>query len=504
MFSDCDGSTEILTTAFTMPRQKPFHKSTAQTFQLLHRPQNDPLTNDPDAPSQVLYETSGPSVRNKHVKQRGDLEEEFGLGLKSGNIRSNEGEAAEHGVFYDDSGYDYMQHMRDIGTTGGEAVWLPAEAAIEGKGKQKQSLDDALRQAHISESDEDTRSTSDFSHITGMTSGTLKRSEYEKQQDIPDALRGFQPDMDPRLREVLEALEDEAYVEDEEEGFFVGVVGDGEELDLDGWEEQGYTQAVQDDDNGWDSDATEKPTNHPTMLKEPDAAISPPSNDAPPASQVPLGTDIPLQEAPPDVPESDDFMTNFSAYQREKDSLDASIHKARAPAPSDLLSAATGASRKKKRKGALTHGSAFSMTSSSIARTEALSTLDARFDKIEKEYMDDIPEDEEAEHETTSIMSSMTGLSHATGKTGRTARSTASKSAWDGSQVSEAPSLALAGSAFDGVMDDFIAKSGKGRKMKKGGRAGMTAGQSGMDQLDEIRAGLGPARFSSARKTGRV
>ena len=28
-------------------------------------------------------------------------------------------------------------------------------------------------------------------------------------QNIPDSLRGFQPDMDPDLREVLEALEDE-------------------------------------------------------------------------------------------------------------------------------------------------------------------------------------------------------------------------------------------------------------------------------------------------------
>ena len=28
-------------------------------------------------------------------------------------------------------------------------------------------------------------------------------------QNIPDSLRGFQPDMDPNLREVLEALDDE-------------------------------------------------------------------------------------------------------------------------------------------------------------------------------------------------------------------------------------------------------------------------------------------------------
>jgi protein LTV1 len=31
----------------------------------------------------------------------------------------------------------------------------------------------------------------------------------EAMQNVPDSLRGFQPDMDPDLREVLEALEDD-------------------------------------------------------------------------------------------------------------------------------------------------------------------------------------------------------------------------------------------------------------------------------------------------------
>ncbi|CRK34267.1 hypothetical protein BN1723_018545, partial [Verticillium longisporum] len=42
--------------------------------------------------------------------------------------------------------------------------------------------------------------------------------------------------------------------------------------------------------------------------------------------------------------------------------------------------------RRKKRKGALTNPSSYSMTSSSMVRTEQLTLLDARFDRIEEEY----------------------------------------------------------------------------------------------------------------------
>ena len=47
----------------------------------------------------------------------------------------------------------------------------------------------------------------------------VRKTTYQDQQNIPDALAGFQPDMDPRLREVLEALEDDAYVDDDEDIF---------------------------------------------------------------------------------------------------------------------------------------------------------------------------------------------------------------------------------------------------------------------------------------------
>ena len=45
--------------------------------------------------------------QDRKGKRRADPQDE--LSLDGLSIRDNEGEAAEHGVFFDDSAYDYMQ-----------------------------------------------------------------------------------------------------------------------------------------------------------------------------------------------------------------------------------------------------------------------------------------------------------------------------------------------------------------------------------------------------------
>lgn len=50
-----------------------------------------------------------------------------------------------------------------------------------------------------------------------MPSETTVPRNFDSEKNIPDALAGFNPDMDPGLREVLEALEDEEYVTDGED-----------------------------------------------------------------------------------------------------------------------------------------------------------------------------------------------------------------------------------------------------------------------------------------------
>jgi protein LTV1 len=52
---------------------------------------------------------------------------------------------------------------------------------------------------------------------------------YESQQAIPSSIAGFQPDMDPHLRQTLEALEDEAFVDENlEDDFFGALLEEGE------------------------------------------------------------------------------------------------------------------------------------------------------------------------------------------------------------------------------------------------------------------------------------
>jgi protein LTV1 len=372
-----------------------------------------------------------PSVlpNSKKVKKLDDLASE--LGSDVGHIRENEGEAANYGIYYDDTEYDYMQHMRDIGSGGGESYFVEAPAPKnKGKGKEKQSLEDALRDSSLQDKepllDEEI-----------LPSKNLRKVTYQAQQDVPDALAGFQPDMDPRLREVLEALEDEAYV-DEDDEIFGELAKDGEELDEDEFEQGAWDE----EDEGWESDDTAKPT------KEYKESI-------PELVQAEIEND--LREDHGDG----DWMADFSKFKKDQK------FQATRFGPSDmqssLMTTTTNGGRRKKRKGALTNPSAYSMTSSSMFRTEGLTTLDARFEKIEEQYglsedVDDMASVSAASSTASSVQGPVRG-------------------------------------DFDNIMDDFLGNysmSGK-RNVKKGKY------QSGMEQLDEVRKGLGPAIIRSQR-----
>ncbi|KAF8865848.1 Low temperature viability protein [Acephala macrosclerotiorum] len=406
------------------PRKGWIDKKTATHFTLVHRPQNDPLIHDESASSMVLNPT--PLPNSNKVKKLDDLALE--LGLEAEQIRGNEGEAANYGIYYDDTDYDYMQHMRDLGSGGGEAYFVEAPAPKnKGKEKEKQSLEDALRDVSL----EDNEGSLLDEEI--LPSKNLRRVTYQAQQDVPDALAGFQPDMDPRLREVLEALEDEAYV-DEEDDIFGELAKDGEEID-----EEEFEQNAFDEDKGWESDVTEKPVKAYKDAPVPTADLA---NDN-------------LEDHGDGA-----WMEDFSKFKREQKSKAPT-----APSQSDLQSSVmtttTNGGRKKKRKGALTNPSSYSMTSSSMFRTEGLTMLDARFDKIEEQYnedMDDMASVSAASSTASSVQGPVRG-------------------------------------DFDSIMDDFLGNySMSGKKHVKKGKY-----QSGMEQLDEVRKGLGPARIRTQR-----
>ncbi|KAK8221065.1 low-temperature viability protein ltv1 [Phyllosticta capitalensis] len=465
------------------PRKRVFDKKNAQNFQLVFRSQNDPRIHDPDAPDMVFAEVQAPNS-NKHrnddwdaptssgastvsvsqngkIKSRRDLEGEF-----AGRVRQNEGEAANYGVFYDDSKYDYMQHLRELGTSS-NATFVPAKSAEE-KGKRKMKLEDMLENMNMG----DGRSEADMSMTSTASSSAadlfgedlapsefVRPSTYQDQQNIPDAIAGFQPDMDPRLREVLEALEDDAYVDDEED-FFDELAKDAHEVDSRDWQDEDDFE----DDDGWATDDTIKPAKETKSSRSVDAV----SAD---------GVELPPADGPaPDMDDGDgDWMAEFNKFKKDAKASKAQKQPA---APSEMQSFVTGTdmtgARRKKRKGAKTSTSNYSMTSSALFRTDQQSLLDERFDKIEEEYADDGFGDDDM-----SLASGMSGIS------------VYSKASEMGGQ---APGLRT---DFDSILDEFSnqhAGSGRKRGHKKNGY------KDGLAQLDEVRKGLGPAKFRQSSR----
>lgn len=373
------------------------------------------------------------------VKKLGDLASELGSDALS--IRDNEGEAANYGVYFDDTEYDYMQHMRDIGEGAGEAVFVPAEPlANKNKGKQKgPSLEDALRQLDLKNNSEDLVDES------MLPNKNLQRQTYQAQQDVPDAIAGFQPDMDPRLREVLEALEDDAYVDDDED-IFEELAKERREIDEYEFDET-YDEAYPEEyDEGWESDATAKPT------KE--------YKDGDEAPQLVVAGEEQPEEGP-----SADWMEDFKKFksdqkaEKSKPAGAAAGAGARSEMLSSIWTTTTNGGKRKKRKGAMTEASNYSMTSSALVRTEQLGILDERFEKIEAQYNADMDD-----------MQSVSAISSVSSVTGPMRQD------------------------FDSLLDDFLGTT----KMvgRKNVRQGWTYG-TGAKQLDEIRKELGPARIPS-------
>ena len=478
-----------------MPRKRWISKESAQTYQLLYRSQDDPLINDDSAGDRALFQISGPSSSSQSRPVSGtekeglhieDLENDVDLE----SMRENEGEAAEYGIYFDDTKYDYMQHLKDVGEGDGESYFADSmPVKVKGKGKGKtMNLEDALREVSL---DEDTGSRHTGSVLDdGFSTMSTKTRTLERQQDVPDEIAGFQPDMDPRLREVLEALEDDAYVDDKDEEDVFGELGlDGKhgELSLDEFE-----MTFDDGDEGWESDATEKA---PTQPKE----VPIPQLDA---------SDLPSEETPiPDAEEASaqdgDWLANFAKFKRSQNKS----QQQRPPAAESMIAASNVQDaaptlytlngtplRQKKRKGAQTNPSAYSMTSSSLARTDGQQLLDARFDKMEQMYSLD-------ETDETDDLDADGGMSLASGMTGNSRMSKMSQL----STTSFADKEAVR-TDFDSMMDGFLgdwdkANPGGGKRKGAKGKRGKNGNEKyGLAQLDEVRSELGRGRVRPGMK----
>ncbi|KAF8910048.1 Low temperature viability protein-domain-containing protein [Gymnopilus junonius] len=270
-----------------------------QHFQLVHRSQRDPLINDPDA-----------------------------------SVHKNIGEASLYGIYFDDTDYDYMKHLRTVGIQeeGVDSVLIEAPSTSRQKHRNKHNNDIDLL---------------DLPDGVLASTSELPRT-YESQQAIPESIAGFRPDMDAHLRQVLEALEDDAFVDDGiEDDFFNELVADGE---------RGSDEEV-------DFEFTENGI-----------------DDSAPAS-----------EAVDELSWEQKF-ANFKKKQAPKDGSDDEYGSEGGDTVGTLpaISVIGG----KKRRKSTSDASGYSMSSSSMYRNEALQTLDERFDQmISKDYNDDAEND---------------------------------------------------------------------------------------------------------------
>ncbi|KAF9225369.1 LTV-domain-containing protein [Gyrodon lividus] len=391
-----------------MPPKSIFRQPGAKHFQLVHRSQRDPLIHDPDASQHVLK--AFVRGNDNKGKTRTELEAILAPEDIEHDIRANVGEAAVYGVYFDDTEYDYMQHLRTVGTEeeGVESILIEAPATSliksKAKGKGKAKSDDLVTLKDLP--------------AEALPSKTEMPRNFEMQEGVPSSIAGFQPDMDPHLRQVLEALEDDAFVNDDTgDDFFAELIYEGErEVDKDvdfAFHEYGPPE---------ESISENKPTEEDQEMDDSwearFAKFKMEKKDAPP---------------PPD---SDD-----------------DVHSESGDTVGNLpkLPVIGG---KRRRKGT-SDASGYSMSSSSMYRTEALLTLDEQYGSDDKETLDD------DELETASTSSSLSS--------------------------SSAPDLITSREDFAAMVDDFLDNYELlGRKLKP-----VLPGDSGAHKLETLRRAMG-------------
>ncbi|KAF8584673.1 LTV-domain-containing protein [Ramaria rubella] len=329
-----------------MPSKSIYRRPDAQHFQLVHRSQRDPLIHDPEASQHVLRSFQRDNVAKKG-KSRADLESLLAPSVLAHDTeRANIGEASLYGVYYDDTEYDYMRHLRDAGVEedGVETILIEAPSRTsKSKGKAREAIQLRLPQ-----------------EVLPSLAELDKSQAYDAQQAIPDAIAGFQPDMDPHLRQVLEALEEDAFVDDDvDDDFFGELVKDGErdgdEVAEYEFREEGIEAGEEQVDEGAEVEGTFR-------------------DEEPWETRFARFTE--LQKHPQegaDASEVDGFSED-----------------------ADTISKLPVIGGRRRRRGAGSESSGVSMTSSALYRNEGLTMLDERYDQIEKFYDEDendIPDD---------------------------------------------------------------------------------------------------------------
>ena len=206
---------------------KRFNKKNSQRYVVVHRPHDDPHFYDDGTSSHVLIPVENPNAK-KHHRQKvtttsatpkghgldATHDGKAGSGTTDKDTRitnKNVGQAILYGIEFNDSNYDYTQHLRSIGEHP-DAVFIPAKPDKQkgDRASKKSDIDSIFVEPAYQSTSKDSLSSAKRESV--FQRGMAKPEYLLHQQNIPDNIKGFQPDMNPALREVLEALDDDAYV----------------------------------------------------------------------------------------------------------------------------------------------------------------------------------------------------------------------------------------------------------------------------------------------------
>ncbi|KAJ1984121.1 Protein ltv1 [Dimargaris cristalligena] len=201
--------------------KKPFiDRNAAKSYYVGHRSQHDPLVADSESSQRVLIEIGKnakpmQSVRGEDKNRRGRLAE-----ASVDELDAQVGQAALHGIYFDDQEYDYMQHLKPMNQTPG-AVFISKDGSTSADNPPSTNQRRGAFTLRETETDDTTPTATPDNANANAT--TAKRSGIQLP---PEALpssghmevgllnqeaypRGFLLDYDPEVRATLEALEDE-------------------------------------------------------------------------------------------------------------------------------------------------------------------------------------------------------------------------------------------------------------------------------------------------------
>ncbi|UZJ50753.1 hypothetical protein CBS101457_000073 [Exobasidium rhododendri] len=406
-----------------MPSKSIWRSDKAQHFTLVHRSQQDPLIHDAESSSRVLKPTARKNQRQQHGQTREDLENELGDIAKK--QRKNVGEAAQYGIFYDDTEYDYMQHLRAVGDDynrrrGGEdveddteVIMLEAPKGVRPKGKGKEKdLETGVQMREERDEAEHNRKGSERT-LVQLPAEVLPSEKMMPRTFEEEREKGIRPDMDPHLRQVLEALDDDAFLmrtakgkladvaedevadADEEEGddfgeeediddFFGGIV-EGGELKANEKEPEWRQLPPEGEENIWEDQGT-KAARELIQLREEGGGVE----DLSLESRVAL------------------FKKAQEEQQRNQIAEGVKPHRVASSTGSQSIFGEKGPTRKSRHPGAKARlagsyyapsadggSTAFSMSSSAMERNQGLTGLDAQFDRMERIYEQESDDEEE-------------------------------------------------------------------------------------------------------------